>query len=1101
MYFWGEKASNASGSKGSKGRPARRKGGWQPAHPFAVEAVQLRDALPFWGNRDTIPVTEPDKLVVVLPSTETRPVSAPAAMAAGPHRRAEHAEAAERGAADGPDASGGGLEPVRLSPWTVEAAAVFPARLLDVLLTLPEMDGSSGVLPAADVLYWGRAARFALDLLERLRIQPGVEIHTEPTREKPTWEKPAREKPVPAACWRPVLNAPEDAERLAHLGERMPPVCRMAACPTVFAADSGVLPRRGPDLLTDFLQAVIDATVRRWLAEAGGTQLSLYHQSTPAGIWMAALGDRRPLLKIPKRSLESLTAGLAAWQGELTREVEAAEAGFRTCLRLVAPEKPGEPEEPAEPGWSQTDGDEDWRLEFFLQAVDDPSLLVPAEEVWNARGRDLEFLQRRFVRPQERLLADLGLAAQVFPPLDGGLRTARPAFVRLSIAEAYDFICTGAARLQEQGFVVQLPPWCGQAVSPGLHLKLRPPRPGRAGRSPAGGISGLLSMESVVECDWELALGGELLDREEFARLAALKVPLVRLRGRWVELAPETVPAVADLWRRKTGAGRMKLAEALRYGLSGDAGRAPNEGAAEPGEPGALPVVETVGEGWVGDLLAQLTAGERPGALPVPAGFQGVLRAYQERGFSWLCFLEKWGLGACLADDMGLGKTIQFLVFLLRRREQGRAQGPSLLVCPTSVVGNWEREAARFAPGLRVLVHHGPQRLHGDDLVREAVRWDLVVSTYGLVVRDHAALARVAWDGIVLDEAQHIKNAGSKQARHVGALASGYRLALTGTPVENRLSELWSISNFLNPGYLGSQRWFQEHFARPIERDRDAARTARLRRLVAPFILRRLKTDPNVAPDLPEKQEQKVFCHLTPEQGTLYAAVVADMLDRIDNAAGMERRGLILATLGKLKQLCNHPVHLLKDGGSLAGRSGKLNRLEELLDEALATGDRALVFTQFREMGALLRLHLERRFGREVLFLHGGVQRRARDEMVARFQDGGPPLFILSLKAGGTGLNLTAANHVFHFDRWWNPAVENQATDRAFRIGQQRNVLVHKFVCVGTVEEKIDLMIEQKTALAAEVIGSGEDWVTELSTAELHDLFQLRAQALAGDPD
>jgi non-specific serine/threonine protein kinase len=415
-----------------------------------------------------------------------------------------------------------------------------------------------------------------------------------------------------------------------------------------------------------------------------------------------------------------------------------------------------------------------------------------------------------------------------------------------------------------------------------------------------------------------------------------------------------------------------------------------------------------------------------------------------------------------------------------------------------SVVGNWQREAARFAPGLRVHVHHGGERLGGRALRRAVRDSDLVVTTYALAARDREELDAVEWGRVVLDEAQNIKNSAAKQTQAVRSLRAPRRIALTGTPVENRLAELWSILEFLNPGLLGSGAEFRRSFAVPIERFRDADRAAQLRRLTGPFILRRLKTDRSIIRDLPAKNEMKVFCNLTREQATLYQAVVDEMMQRVEASAGIERRGLVLTTLLRLKQVCNHPAQLLKDGSAVPGRSGKLLRLEETLEEVLEVGDRALVFTQFAEMGHMLRGHLEERFGREVPFLYGGTSKTARDALVERFQaPDGPPVLLVSLKAGGTGLNLTAANHVIHFDRWWNPAVEDQATDRAFRIGQRRDVQVRKLVCAGTLEERIDAMIEEKKALAESVLGAGEAWLTELSTAELRRVIALAADAVA----
>jgi SNF2 family DNA or RNA helicase len=423
-----------------------------------------------------------------------------------------------------------------------------------------------------------------------------------------------------------------------------------------------------------------------------------------------------------------------------------------------------------------------------------------------------------------------------------------------------------------------------------------------------------------------------------------------------------------------------------------------------------------------------------------------------------------------------------------------------LLICPTSVVGNWHKEAARFTPELPVLVHHGPDRPKGQSFADAAAGQAIVVSSYPLLHRDLDSFKAVDWAGVVLDEAQNIKNPQTKQAQAARLLPASYRIALTGTPVENNVGELWSIMEFLNPGFLGTQADFKRTFFVPIQAHRDPQAAERLKGVTGPFMLRRLKTDKTIISDLPEKLEMKVFCTLTPEQASLYAAVLKDVDDPLDEAEGIQRKGLILATLTKLKQVCNHPAHFLGDNSAIPGRSGKLARLSEMLAEVLEVDERALIFTQFAELGAILQQHLQETFGREVLFLHGRVTKKKRDELVMRFQDdsGGPALFVLSLKAGGTGLNLTQANHVFHFDRWWNPAVENQATDRVFRIGQTKDVQVHKFICAGTLEEKIDEMIERKQEIAAQVVGAGENWLTKLSNDELRDLLALRETAVVG---
>jgi non-specific serine/threonine protein kinase len=701
--------------------------------------------------------------------------------------------------------------------------------------------------------------------------------------------------------------------------------------------------------------------------------------------------------------------------------------------------------------------------------------------VWRSRGA-LRALARHLDSPQETLLAELGRATRLYPPLAAALRTARPATLPLDAAGAHGFLREGAPLLAGAGFGVLLPSWWSRPRGR-LGVRLRAGTPTAPGT--VAGTSAL-GLDSIVKYQWELALGDEPLSAAELESLTKLKAPLVRLRGQWVELDPRRLAAGLKLLSRGGDDGpeaEMTVGELLATALSTQDG------------PGGLPVAGVTAEGWLGELLSGEVE-RRLEPLPAPAGFTGTLRPYQQRGLAWLAFLQSVGLGGILADDMGLGKTVQLLALLAADSPE---VGPSLLVCPMSLVGNWQREAARFAPALRVHVHHGAERPRGAKFAAAVAGADLVITTYALAARDADALAEVAWHRLVLDEAQAIKNAATRQATAIRKLPARHRIAVTGTPVENRLADLWSIMDFANPGLLGSAASFKKRYAEPVERHGDEEAAQRLRRLTGPFVLRRVKTDKSIISDLPEKLEMEVLCNLTAEQASLYQAVVDDMLAKIEQSEGIERRGLVLATMTKLKQVCNHPAQLLRDDSRLAGRSGKLARLEEILDEVLAAGEKALLFTQYAGFGAMLRSHLSARFAREVAFLHGGVGKAERDSMVTRFQSddrSAPPLFVLSLKAGGTGLTLTAANHVIHVDRWWNPAVEDQATDRAFRIGQRRAVQVRKFVCAGTVEEKISAMIRDKRGLAARIVGTGEQWLTELSTSQLRELVKLEAGAV-----
>jgi SNF2 family DNA or RNA helicase len=604
-------------------------------------------------------------------------------------------------------------------------------------------------------------------------------------------------------------------------------------------------------------------------------------------------------------------------------------------------------------------------------------------------------------------------------------------------------------------------------------------------KSPKMQASGGLSLDAVVHFDWEVALGGEPISFKELQELARLKSDLVKIRGQWVELNAQEIQAALDFWK-KQASGEATAREVIRMALGVQSSL------------GGIPFEGVKASGWIAEILSELEGRAPFEGLTVPQGFNGTLRPYQLRGYSWLGFLRDWGLGACLADDMGLGKTIQTLVLIQKDREANGKQ-PVLLICPTSVVNNWQKEAARFTPDLPVMIHHGTARSKGKTFKSEAREHAIVISSYALLHRDFETLKSVPWAGIVLDEAQNIKNPETKQAKAARALDQGYRIALTGTPIENNVGDIWSLMEFLNPGFLGTQNEFKRTFFIPIQANREQEATARLKRITGPFILRRLKTDRTIIADLPEKMEMKVFCTLTKEQASLYEAVVKEVTEALDAADGIQRKGIVLATLSKLKQVCNHPAQFLGDNSAITGRSGKLARLTEMLEEILETGERALIFSQFSEMGEILRRYLQDVFGQEVLFLHGAVPKKQRDHMVERFQAtaGGPRIFVLSLKAGGIGLNLTQANHVFHFDRWWNPAVENQATDRAFRIGQMKNVQVHKFICAGTLEERIDEMIEKKKEIFEGVVGTGEGWLTELSTTDLKKLLSLSREAVS----
>ncbi|MAG93414.1 MAG: ATP-dependent helicase, partial [Planctomycetaceae bacterium] len=645
--------------------------------------------------------------------------------------------------------------------------------------------------------------------------------------------------------------------------------------------------------------------------------------------------------------------------------------------------------------------------------------------------------------------------------------------------EAYEFL-QEVPLFEESGILVRLPDW----------WKKRP-RP-RVGVSIGENKQKKFDARGMLDFQVQLALGDEELSEAEWRELIAGEEGLVLLRGQWVEVDRDKLSEALDHWKQveQQADGGLSFIDGMRL-LAG----APMELTDAPEPDAAHREWSFVGAGeWLGKILSDLRSPENLRRKDPGDGLRTTLRAYQETGVNWLHFLSSLGLGACLADDMGLGKTIQVLALLLALKKKGGK--PSLLVLPTSLLENWRAEIERFAPTLRVRFVH-PSQTEKDELLQMAndpgrafSRTDVVLTTYGMLLRQ-SWLLDVEWRTVVLDEAQAIKNPAARQTKLVKRLEAEHRIALTGTPVENRLGDLWSLFDFLCPGLLGSQQKFKK-FVKSLEA-REHDRYAPLRRLVAPYILRRLKTDKRVIADLPDKTEVRAYCGLSKKQAALYTKLVKELSDALEENDGIKRRGLVLAYLMRFKQLCNHPSHLLGDAAYAPQESGKFDRLGNLCEEIASRQEKALVFTQFREMTEPLSNFLSRSFGRSGLVLHGGTPVKRRQQLVDEFQrEDGPPFFVLSLKAGGTGLNLTAASHVIHFDRWWNPAVENQATDRAYRIGQHRNVLVHKFVCQGTIEEKIDELIGEKTQLATDLLeGGAETMLTEMTDCELIRLVAL----------
>ncbi|WP_460524008.1 DEAD/DEAH box helicase [Flindersiella endophytica] len=699
-----------------------------------------------------------------------------------------------------------------------------------------------------------------------------------------------------------------------------------------------------------------------------------------------------------------------------------------------------------------------WRAVLQLRSVADPSLLVDIADFWHAPAA---VLSRFGEQAEADLMLGLRRGARAWPPLEAALKAATPTGIDLGDADLDDLLDEGAEALDAAGLEVL---WPKELFGGGLAMKATASTP-----TPQGGVETTLSLQNLVEFSWQPQLDGEPLTKDELAALADAKRPFIRLRGRWIRVDKEMLERL----RRKTKR-RLTTAEALAATLAG-----------ELEADGELVAFSTTGQ--LADLAAAIA--DAPAAdhdLEPAPDLLATLRPYQRRGLSWLSHLTSLGLGGCLADDMGLGKTLQLIALHLHRRELGA--GPTLVICPTTLLGTWQREFTKFAPTVPVRRYHGAVR-DLDDLEPDEV----VLTSYGVARRDTDQLADAVWGLVVADEAQHAKNPLSRTARAIRKVPAVARVALTGTPVENRLSELWSILDWTMPGLLGTLPKFQQSLAVPVERYRDADATARLARITRPFLLRRRKSDPGIAPELPPKTESDLVAPLTSEQASLYQAVVDETMAKIRTLEGIQRNGFVLGLLTTLKQICNHPAQYLHENGPIAGRSGKLAALDELLDVILDEGESVLIFSQYVEMCALLEKHLAGR-GVRTQFLHGGTPVKQRDRMVADFQAGEVPIFLLSLKAGGVGLTLTQASHVIHYDRWWNPAVEDQATDRAYRIGQDKPVQVHRLMTEGTLEDRIGELMQAKRELADAVVDSGEGWLTELSNDALADLVQLGAR-------
>ncbi|MBW9145404.1 DEAD/DEAH box helicase [Clostridium sp. CM027] len=903
-----------------------------------------------------------------------------------------------------------------------------------------ERDCTKQIELSGEIKFWITVAKFTAELIIKHKYLPSLTID--------------RAKKKVNSQWRWHTSDPEYIDKKKVLCSNMPTECKAY----FHLDDQQFIYTNSNKLVSNFMDSMIDSMVRSSCNEINKDNDYLeYDFNNLSSTWMHSLFSELPEIPIDTSDQVKMLNEYKKWIEPI--KIKNNNFKFRTCFKVIPPTR-----------------EEEWTIEYLLQAKDDLSLVLPAKMIFEESVDTITYLNKKFNNPQERLLEDLAVASKVFIPIERSLYDAVPIECKLSMEEAYSFLRESAYFLKEKGFGIIAPAWWKKPSRISVKLKDK-----KHITNTNLAVKSTFNMDTILEYDWKLALNGEEISEKEFEKISNLKIPFIQLRGQWVQVDIHQIKTLSKMKMNKGLNGKIPVGELLRLNLSD-----------EEIIPGVT-VDNIDNQEAVGHFFEKLFNLNNIEEVDIPLGFRGTLREYQKRGFYWLTFLRNHGIGACLADDMGLGKTVQSICLMLYEREKGLTDKPTLIICPTSVVGNWEKEIEKFAPNLKSAIHHGNSRWSYETFSEEIHKNEVVITTYALMVRDKELFQKEEWAGIILDEAQNIKNSASKQTQYIKKLKAEYKVALTGTPVENRLSDLWSIMDFLNKGYLYNWSTFRSEFAVPIERDGDSKKSNKLKKIIAPFVLRRLKTDTNIIKDLPEKIETKEYTALTKEQATLYQAVVNDCINKIDESEGIQRRGLIISSLTKFKQICNHPVQFLKDDGDIEGRSGKLERLLEMLEVVIEEGDRSLVFTQFAEMGHILKSEIEKKLGVRTLFLHGGTSRKKREELINVFQEDGnePMVFILSLKAGGLGLNLTKANQVFHFDRWWNPAVENQATDRAFRIGQLKNVHVHKFICMGTLEEKIDVMLEKKQALAESVVSTNENWISEMSNEELHELFTL----------
>jgi SNF2 family DNA or RNA helicase len=924
-------------------------------------------------------------------------------------------------------------EQIMLKAWKVDCLLLEnPLQALNQIHFLSQHQTSEYRL-GSDFLFWCRFAQSIRHVLKKEQYMPSFKLG-----------KNAKRKTAKNDIYRSWQTVSADFEiTLQRAAKEMP-----LACSVGFEAQS---------LLRHFAEVMVNQHL-----DAASTKIPQTVQKMFESTLLEACFEDKPV--IGQATLwQGQFEKWYPWQQKINDLTQSADVTL--CFRL---------EDIAE-------DEQHWRIHFMAASREDISFKQDLHAYWLKTAAEKRKLTSVFGSDFEhQILCALGGAARIYPRLWQGMKTQQPSQVRLSLDEAFAFLKETAWVLEDAGFKVIVPAWWTPQGRQRAKVRLRTKR-GANDKAPSNETKGFLSLDNLVEYRYELAIGDKPVTTAEWTQLVAAKSPLVKFRGQWMELEQDKMAHMLEFWQQHGDEAPQASMSTLVKMLSEQAD-----------------IFEVAQGDSLAVMLNKLSENTQLELIDNPEQLNATLRDYQKRGVSWLRYLEQLGLNGCLADDMGLGKTIQVIANMVL--DHKNKTGPTLLVAPTSGMGNWQKEGERFAPQLKTAIHHGGGRINSHaEFADFCLRQDMLITSYSLVRRDAKLLSKIKWQRVVLDEAQNIKNPKAAQTKAIFKLEATHRLALTGTPVENRLMDLWSVFNFLNPGYLGTVTQFRKTYELPIQRDNSVSQSATLKKLIAPFMLRRMKTDKNIIKDLPDKVENKQYCNLSKEQAALYEAVVQDVNLQLTEKEGIERQGLMLSTLTKLKQICNHPAQFLQDGSEFtAERSHKMERLGEMLEEAQADGDSVLIFTQYTEIGDRLNQYLSREKQLNCYYIHGGVTRTKREVMINEFQNEATPpsVFILSLKAGGVGITLTRANHVFHFDRWWNPAVEDQATDRAFRIGQKKNVFVHKFITLGTLEERIDQMIEDKKQMADSIVGSDESWLAKLDNESFKSLIALNKQSI-----